>query len=148
MKLKSNLMKKGLFLIAVLVIASVSAVAVGMSGLVNDNEASVTFKLVGVGPNRPPGWPNITHTWGGNFTLDSPLEVYVYTLDGKPYNTTVPNLHHLDWDELPFPPLEERDDYKRRTFGNVSGICYSANGSIIMTFNIYSNGTITCQYYK
>jgi hypothetical protein len=142
LKLKGELTKKGLSLITILVIASVSAVAVSMSGLANDNKAVVTFELSGVGPNPPPGWPNYTHTWGGNFTLGSPLQKYTYTLDGKPVNRTVSNPPEINWSELPFPPLEQRDDYKRREFALVSITIRSANGTIIMTYNNRSSDSI------
>lgn len=140
MKLKSDFMKRGLFLIAVLVVASVSAVAVGISGLANDNKAVVTFELVGVGPNPPPGWPNYTHTWGGNFTMDSPLKVYLWTLDGKPVNKTVSNPPELNWSEF-LPPLEKRvPEYFNRTvyYPIINVTIRAANGSVIMTLINYN----------
>lgn len=139
MKLKSDLTKKGLFLITILLIASVSVVAVSMSGLVNDDKAVVTFELVGVGPNRPPGWPNHTRM-GGNFTLDFPLQLYTYTLDGKPVNRTVPDPPQINWSELPFPPLEERERSEsfKAYYPLVNVTIRAANGSVIMTLINYN----------
>jgi hypothetical protein len=135
LKLKSDLTKKGLPIIAMLVIALVSAVAVGVSGLAS-NKAVVTFKLVEAGPNRPSGWPN--HTWGGNFTGNFPRRIYIRTLDGKPYNFTPIQPGFDVWDLIPSP--KERNESWRKSYSSLPGgpirmIIKSINGTILKVCN-------------
>jgi hypothetical protein len=114
-----------------LVIALVSAVAVGVSGLAS-NKAVVTFKLVEVGSNRPSGWPN--YTWGGNFTGNFPHRIYICTLDGKPYNFTPIQPGFDVWNLI--PSLKERNESWRKSYSSLLGgpiriIIKSINGTIL-----------------
>jgi len=88
-------------------------------------------------PRPPINWSAPRFTWSEN-----PLQLHIYTLDGKPISRVVNDSPPINWSELPFPPLEERDDYRRGEFAVVSIIMRSENGSIIWACNNCSSNSL------